>query len=252
MQLEQFRLGNEHDWIIGYKCIPIEPIDALPIVISHGFGTNNVRMRRYAEKFCDLGYEVYVFDYRGGDIDCESSGRTEEMTIESEKQDLKKVIDYVIEQSVKHSQVTLWGCSLGGVIASLVATEYQKMIDKLILYYPAFSVSDDLNAGELMGSKFEPKKIPDKVFIEAKKFDIGREFISQCQKLDIWNEVMKYKGPVLICHGTDDTKVDISYGRKAAEIYSDAEFIEIPSGDHGYRVAGFNEAIQATKKYLSI
>ena len=43
-----------------------------------------------------------------------------------------------------------------------------------------------------------------------------------------------YKGDVLICHGDQDTLVDLSYSEHAAEVYENAELHVYERAAHGF------------------
>ena len=64
------------------------------------------------------------------------------------------------------------------------------------------------------------------------KFRVGKRYVADAIVLSEWREMMRYKNPVLIVHGTDDELVDIDYARKAAKIFPNAKLVEIKGGKH--------------------
>ena len=62
--------------------------------------------------------------------------------------------------------------------------------------------------------------------------NLGRKFVEDAVKLDPWKEMEGFDKPVLICHGTKDELVDISYAKKAADLYKDCKLVEVKGGKH--------------------
>ena len=114
------------------------------IIISHGLYAPLGRYADKAKSYCDKGYAVIEFEYQNatppetyedpeylGDYICE------------EIKDLYAVIDslkYLPE--VDRSNIYLYGHSMGGLVASYVATFRQDEIKGLILVDPSFYATD--------------------------------------------------------------------------------------------------------------
>lgn len=67
---------------------------------------------------------------------------------------------------------------------------------------------------------------------------------------DVFEAIRNYSGPVLIIHGDKDKVVDISYGRRATEVYKHAEFVCLPGESHGFIGAGRKKAAQLSYEFL--
>lgn len=75
-----------------------------------------------------------------------SDGKFKDMSLDTEKQDLLCVIDYVARLVyVDSSTLILAVESQGGFVSCMVAAE--RSIDKLILLYPALCIPDDARKG---------------------------------------------------------------------------------------------------------
>lgn len=64
--------------------------------------------------------------------------------------------------------------------------------------------------------------------------DLGRIYFTDAMSLDIFEEIGKYTGDVLILHGDKDTLVDISYSEKAVEVYPSAALSVYEGAAHGF------------------
>ncbi|AWZ01960.1 serine aminopeptidase, S33 [Rhodobiaceae bacterium] len=92
------------------------------IVMAHGFGAvKEMRLDAYASRFCDAGYNVLVFDYRGFGA---SEGYPRRVVdIEMQHEDWRAAIVSAREQDqVDPERIVLWGSSLsGGHVLALAA-----------------------------------------------------------------------------------------------------------------------------------
>lgn len=137
----------------------------LPVVIvSHGFMADQRSVRNYAKQFAEWGYAAYCFDFNGGCLKGKSDGRTTDMTVFTEKEDLMAVIAYVKSLPyVDAYHLTLMGCSQGGFVSALTAAELNDQVEKLILFYPALCIPDDARRGQMIMAKFDPQNIPETI-----------------------------------------------------------------------------------------
>lgn len=65
------------------------------VILSHGFLGNEKMCHTYAKLLAELGYVTFTFDFCGGGLGSRSDGKSENMTLLTEKADLLAVIDYV-------------------------------------------------------------------------------------------------------------------------------------------------------------
>ena len=192
----------------------------LPIaIVCHGFMAWQDTVRHYAIMLAEMGYAAYCFDLNGGSVmRSKSDGKTTDMSVLTEVKDLEAVIDHLRTLPyVNKDRVFLMGCSQGGFVSALVAAKNKYPIEKLCLFYPALCIPDDIRAGRMMSTKFDPNNVPDTVRCGPMK--VGKCYASDVMDMDAFQEIKAYHGRVCIVHGTADKIVDVAYAKRAAEVY---------------------------------
>ena len=236
-------------------------------VVSHEFMANRLFTIRYARLLASLGYAAFCFDFSGGCIVGGSQGRTTDMTVFTEMEDLRAVIAHAQAQPYTDSErLLLMGCSQGGLVTALTAAELGKQVEGIILFYPALSIPDDARKGSMIRAKFDPQNIPETMRCGPMK--LGRAYAASVLDLDPFAVLPKYRGDVLIVHGNADELVDISYSRRAYAAYRDAaeaalqageitampylQFHEVDGAGHIFTRPGHNrDAVQAVTAFLT-
>lgn len=200
----------------------------LPLVIfSHGFGGSHNDLSSYAERASQMGYMAYTFDFCGGGNSSRSDGSTTEMSVLTERSNLEAIIDYFkTRDDVDASQITLAGASQGGFVSALTAADRPGDVHSIVLFYPALCIVDDAHS---RWSSYES--------ITSSSLwgvSLGAIYYHDSWNIDVYSEIGKYKGPVLLIHGTNDNIVNISYAERAAETYTDCEYHPIQCAGHGF------------------
>ena len=205
--------------------------DRFPIaVVSHEFMANRLFTMRYARLLASLGYAAFCYDFSGGCIVGASQGRTTDMTVFTEMEDLKAVIAYARAQPYADpDRLLLMGCSQGGLVTALTAAEPETQAEAVILFYPALSIPDDARKGSMMSARFDPENIPETMRCGPMK--LGRGYAASVLELDPFSVISAYHGDVLIVHGNADTLVDISYSRRAYDAYRAAAETALQAGE---------------------
>lgn len=187
-------------------------------VVSHEFMANRLFTLRYARLLALLGYAAFCFDFSGGCIVGGSQGKTTDMTVFTEVEDLKAVISYAEAQPYADpNRLLLMGCSQGGLVTALTAAELGNQVEAIVLFYPALSIPDDARKGSMIRAKFDPSNIPDTMRCGPMK--PGRGYAESVMELDPFSVIPAYHGDVLLVHGNADDLVDISYSRRAHDAY---------------------------------
>lgn len=219
------------------------------LIISHGFMANQKTVQKYAKVFVRKGYACFTFDFNGGGIKSKSQGKTTDMTVFTEVEDLKAVIAYAQGlPDTDSSRVILMGCSQGGFVSAITAAELGKQIEKLILFYPALCIPDDARKGQMMFAKFDPENIPETM--KCGPMLLGRDYAQSVLNMAEIEQISAYEGPVLIVHGTKDPVVPIAYAEKAHKAYKDSCLVKIFDGGHGFRGSKDGSAIKAVYLFL--
>ena len=195
------------------------------IIMSHGFGGCQAEMSDWAERLAEMGLAVYTYDFCGGGRGI-SDGDTADMTVLTEREDLETVLAYVKALPyTDNDRIVLWGFSQGGFVSALAAARIGEQIRGLVLIYPAFCIPDDGRAGVMPGTPgFDPDHIPE--ILMAGDMRVGKAYVEVSQKIDIYREIVKYRGNVLIVHGLSDAMVNYNYSVHAYRAYTEGLFPE--------------------------
>ena len=235
VEREDFSCERDGLTIKGTVFLPKGKTDCPIAVISHGFMANQMFSQIHAQNLAKMGYAAFCFDFCGGTLVGSSDGDSTDMSVLTEVEDLKAVIEFAKSQSyTDENELVLLGCSQGGFVSAIVAAEMKEEVDALILLYPALCIPDDARSGEMMFAKFDPQNVPETFWCGPMK--LGRRYVTDVIEMDPYEIIHQYTGKVLIIHGNQDETVDISYALRAVETYSqagaDAELKIIDEGGH--------------------
>lgn len=225
-----------------YKC---EKNNQRPIIMSHAFLSNQKIMKKYAEALAKEGYIVFTYDFCGGAMLGKSDGKFSDMSIDTEKADLKAVIAYVEKLNyVDIRRLILLGASQGGFVSCLVAAEYPEKVNKLVLMYPALCIPDDARAGKMMMIEFDPEHVEET--LKSKPFKFSAKYPKSSMNIHIYDEIKKIKIPILILHGDSDKIVNVSYAKKAidAAVNPESDLVILKNAGHGFNKNQVGEALR--------
>lgn len=244
-----FRRGLK---ICGSVFLCSEAPQKLPVaVLCHEFMADEHFCYEYAKTLAECGYAAFTFDFCGGSLSGKSEGDTRDMSALTEAEDIKAVIEFAHRQPfADEAGVLLLGCSQGGFAAALAAAQLKDEVRGLIMLYPALSIPDDARSGKMLGASFDPENIPDT--INCGPMLLGRRYVEDVINMEVYAEITKYTGPVLILHGDKDAVVDTDYSKRAARLYraqgADARLKIIEGGKHVFRK---KKHIDEVKKYIT-
>ncbi len=217
------------------------------VIISHGFLANEKTVYGYAKFLAEHGFLAITYDFNGGGLFSRSDGKSVNMTVLTEKQDLFAVIHAVRDQ-FHPKKISLMGCSQGGFVSALTARELGKQITSLIMFYPALCIPEDARKGRMLAYHFNPQNIPD--ILGRIPMKLGGDYARVVVLMNFYEEIHGYDGPVLLIHGTDDRIVNIEYSRKAKDMYASCEYHEIIGAGHRFRGVQDEEAKAFLKSFL--
>ncbi len=178
------------------------------VILSHSSFLNGDSLKIYAKYFASNNINAFTFDFCGGSKNSKSKGDIKEMTIFSEIEDLKMVVDF-FKKEKGYNNISLFGTSQGGLVDALYADKYNENISNLILLYPAFNIADEIR-----------KYVNEQTNMNIIYSIVGKKYIDTLVDYNIYDNIGNYSNKVLIIHGTSDTTVPIEYSRKASEKYS--------------------------------
>lgn len=214
------------------------------VIYSHGIGGSFSNGEEYAAVLAKAGYVVYCFDFCGGSMGSRSEGSVFDMSVFSEQKDLESVLCMVKDLDyVDENQIFLLGASQGGVVSAMTASSHCEDIAGMILLYPAFVLFDD--AKRMFGSL---ENVPDTV--SHMGMTLGRAYYERLFVYDIYENIQKYPGDVLIIHGGKDEIVPVRYAERAQKMYPSAVLHVLPGAGHGFSGSDDNKAIKWMLQYL--
>ena len=200
----------------------------VPLVIfSHGLGANARHEEEVQKTLAKAGIAVFSFEFAGGSSSSApmSEGLTTEMSVLTEVQNLKDAIRIASGMEyVDPQKIYLMGSSQGGLVTALTAEEVTN-IAGLFLFYPAFSLPDDIR------SSF-PKldEAPETFNLLGTK--IGKKYITDIYDMDPYANLDKLGMPVHIYHGKDDNIVPLTASQKAMKRLKDARLTTLEDTGH--------------------
>ncbi len=197
------------------------------VIFSHGYNCIGADMKDIAAKLAKNGVIVYTFDYQGGSTRSKSSGDSVNMSIETEQEDLRQVIDMIAAMdNVDESRMFLYGESQGGFVAALTGAEMPDRIAGMFLVYPAFSIVDQWLA-------MDPSTM-DEPFSFMGGMTLSKVFYDGVPRYDVYEHIAKFANPVLIYQGDKDQVVNVSYAYKLDETFPDSSLTVIEGAGHGF------------------
>ncbi|WP_455645502.1 alpha/beta hydrolase family protein [Methanosphaera sp.] len=229
--------------IYGLAYIPYEDKKYPTVIFAHGFYVNHTYFTDYAEKLLEHGIASYIFDFRGGRVENKSDGNLMSASVLTEIDDLTEVVHRIKdEEFVDENNLYLLGHSQGGYVSAVVASRNPTLFKTLFLLAPGFLIPDVMKKMTL------PKEGELTANIAGY---VSQKYILDGRKLDIYNEITNYKGPVHIFHGSNDNAVALTYSQKAVKLYENAELIIIDGEHHNFRENGktvvFNKILDVIK-----
>jgi len=212
------------------------------IIFSHGYNGCHSDFVTECEFFAGQGFVCCSIDFCGGSTRSRSTGKSTDMTLFTERDDLLAVYDHIAAlNEVDEHAVFLLGGSQGGLVTAMAAEE--RPARGMILYFPAFSIPDNWRG------RFGPvEAIP-----ETHEFwglTLGRGFFASMHDFSPFDCVGGYSGPVLILQGDQDGIIPVSVAQRAAGKYGNAELVILPGEGHGFSHDGLKTAMTHTLRIL--
>ena len=209
-----------------------------------------------ARDFAQNGLAVLRFDFRGSG---NSEGNFVDMTAPGEISDTGAALDFLSGQiEVDKERMGLLGLSLGGCVAACTV-EHDTRVKSLVLWSAAAFSSA---WREVKGvSVRDPIQwlLPEQESVLRRQgwFDIGGlrlgvQFLDRMQEVEPLAAIAKYKGPVLIVHGSEDEIVPVAdahayYGAASGR----KELLIVDGADHTYNTCSWEKrVIEASRRWF--
>ncbi len=175
------------------------------VIMYHGFTGNRMEpgfmFVRFSRLLAENGIASIRFDFWGSG---ESGGTFDKMTLSGEIEDAGDISNYFKSRNeIDGSRIFLLGLSMGGTVAGYTAGLEGSNTAGLILWAPAGEMRDRLKEREEMVLKGKFKGNP----LDMGGLLVGRGFIEDIRKLNVFDTTSHYGGDALIIHGTEDKSV---------------------------------------------
>ena len=244
-KVEELTIEDGSNKIYGKLYTPKKEGVYPAVILSHGYNGINADFVKECTYFAENGYIAYAFDFCGGSGRSKSSGKSTDMTIFTEKENLLAVFNHIKGmENVDSSRIFLLGGSQGGLVTALTAEEIADEVKAMVLYFPAFNIPDNWR-----GTYKTVEAIPETVDFWGLK--LGKNFFASIHDFDPFENIGSYTGNVLIVYGNKDAIVPYNYVTKAKETYQNAELIVLENEGHGFSPAGGTKAMQEALAFMN-
>lgn len=214
------------------------------VILSHGYNGTNSDFVQECTYFAQNGYVAYAYDFCGGSTRSKSSGKSTDMTVFTEKEDLLAVFNYIQTlDNVDSNQMFLFGGSQGGFVTTLAAEELMDKVKAIILYFPALNIPDDWRRNYPTIDK-----IPETNDFWGLK--LGKEFFLSIHDFYTFDNIGSYPNDVLIIYGNKDNIVPYNTMTEAQKAYKNAELKVLENEGHGFSPAGGKKAREMVLDFL--
>ena len=204
------------------------------VIMCHGFSSSykSFEKREWTQILPEKGYVCYSFDFCGGSEKSLSDMDFTEMSALTEVEDLEAVTDFVQKKRFcDDNQVFYMGSSQGGLVCAMEAAKRDGDIAGMVLLYPGFCLPEIVS---------EACPDPDQVqedTVTVMRRQVGLQYVTDVQDLDVMEEISGYTGDVLILHGISDKLVPYEGSVEALEgpyADSDSELVLITGSNSGH------------------
>lgn len=182
--------NTQGDTINAWLFRPTGAYNGHTIYFLHGNAGHLVYQYTFVTPFVKAGYQVFIQDYSGFGF---SGG---EPTRKNVYQDGQDGFDYLLSrEDVTYNKLLIYGQSLGGHLACVIATDNQEKIDGLVIE-GAFSSHKDIAANSV--------PILARICV--------REMYSAEKSLPDFHK------PILVIHSTEDRRIPYSHAERLFEV----------------------------------
>lgn len=208
------------------------------IIFVHGFGGNkgeNGLFHTLAGRCVEEGFAAVLYDWRGI---AESGGDFPSSTLEDHKSDFERVVEWAkAEFATSLDSLHAVGFSLGAAVIGLSAQ--RRKLASVVYLSPAS------RPGKSMWPRYEELwgEIEADGVIEKPGSDVllGRPILESLRDTDLGPEAFDLEVPLLVCHGTADTRIKYTYTEELLRSRSGSEFsfrhIKVDGASHSFRPA---------------
>lgn len=200
-----------------------------------------------AERLLARNWQAVLFDYRGsGYSDLDFS----EMVIQTEIEDLNRILDHVASLAHPRGWTALWGMSLGTAVVAEVAAQRQDDVDAIVLWGLSAELYD----------RFSPRYVNDfntkGYSILDSGYTVKPTLVEGMKGVDTYASLRSIGSiPRLFVAGEADSATEIRMSERAVrEAQGDCSFLRIPNGVHGFKGQPdlYQQAVVETLSWLDV
>ena len=198
-------------------------------ILAHGYNSSTREVEAYAQTLAMNGIASYAFDFCGGSNNSRSEGKTIEMSVFTEADDVAAVVEAVSRWSfVDTKRLALLGCSQGGLVAAIASAQMPDVFKAVVLVYPALMI------GEHAVNVHPKEAITSEEGVEVMGMKLSHHYYDKLVGYHIFDEMPKYKGQVMIVYGDKDPIAAGDHMERAKKTYQNCEVNVVPDGAHGF------------------
>ena len=199
------------------------------VVILHGF-TGHMEERHLvglSRALNEIGFATLRVDLYGHG---KSEGAFRDHTLYKWLTNAMTVIDYARGLDFV-TDLYLCGHSQGGLTAILAGGLKHEVIRGIIPLAPACMIPDLARSGGLLGTSFDPNRIPEELTVWG-NFFLGSNYVRAAQTIHVEEAIDRYDGPVLVVQGDHDDPGLQQSAIAAARRYRHGQLRMIPGDTH--------------------
>lgn len=219
------------------------------IIASHELGSDSQRpwWVHYAEHWAEKGFAVLTFDFAGGGNRSRSDGKTTDMSVMTEAEDLERMLrEAQTWNFIDTTRIVLVGGSQGGGVSTIVAARHPDKIVAQVLLYPALHLPDNLR------TLYPDRNNLPETDGRNGMIKIGRKYILDMYDHDYDRDMKTYTGPVLIVHGDSDKVVPFEVSKRAVKVFPNASLHTIKGAGHVFITDEYQaEFLRVADEFLS-
>ena len=241
--ITQKLIHHSRETLFSY-CVPEGKGPFPAVVFSHGYNGCMTDFDALRAILLKNGIASAALTFSGGSTRDESGFPSTSMTLETEKEDLFSLIEWIGKKDeICKNKLFLFGASMGGLISCMAASEIEKNITALILLFPALCIVDDWN------ERFkDPSEIPEKMMFW--NLLLGRDFFLSMRSMDTFDMLSKLSVSTQIFHGDKDPIVPLAYSQKAIQTMKNANLTVFEGEGHGFSADGNQKMENLTVQFI--
>ena len=193
--------------------------------ILHLHGNGGMLLSQYEAiaPLTQYGYQIFMFDYSGYGF---SSGKPTRANVLA---DAQAALTYLLSRKdVQANEILLYGQSLGGHLAAVLAEQQQESIQALVVE-GAFSSHKDV--AQHFAGKF------------------GRAFVKDGYSAKV--ALKTYSKPLLVIHSINDKTIPYAMGKTLFQVANEPKYFYTVEGDHIHAVIDHADSIAYKIKFMT-